>query len=1405
MRALYQKLFILVISLILISQFGWAQRSVPSMAPAITVSPTSFSYILPVGSGTVADVLSIGNAGTDDLLWNLQEGQPVLHLNNGRVLPVRLQQQGRVRGANWVAPPSSYLAEIPKGAEDTRVGPAVLEGLGGPDDFGYQFIDSDEPGGPAFVWQDITTSGTQVFLNDDDFIEVSLPFAFPFYGVEKNAVKISSNGYLTFGPDGEEALNLPIPVPAVPNDIICPFWDDLNPVLPNGRIHYYYDSTAPAFIVQYTNVKPFGGLGGTAQYTFQAVLKPDGEILFYYLDMRDILNRATVGIENAGGNDGLQIAFNTNYIHNNLAISISPGATWITADPISGTVTPGATQPVNLEIDISTLTPGLYEASLLVNSNDPAQPQVVIPVVLDVGPPDITVTPPSVDFGTVLVGSSGSATVTVGNQGAQDLSVSVTSLGGANPGSFAISSGAAPFIVPPGTTHDVVIDFTPLTPASFSASLSIESNDPDGSPVEVALSGIAVEPDIAVSPTTHNFGLMQLGNSASQSFTISNEGTGALNVSALDLTGSAAAEFSITSGAPGSIPPGGNMAVEVTFTPLTLGAKSAALEISSDDPDENPVVVPLSATVVPGNDPADIAVSPLSVDFGNVIPGSSAGATVTVANEGQQELFVYSSALGGANPSEFAIVSGAAPFSVLPGTSHEIALSFNPTLPAGFSASLVIQSNDPDENPVVVALNGTGFAPEIAVSPSGHDYGDVQLGSSASQSFTVSNEGTEMLDVTALDLTGSDAADFSVTTGAPGSIPPGGSLTVEVTFAPQSLGAKTAALEIASNDPDENPLTVNLSGNAVPVPVQDITVEPASYNFGDVTLGATASFTFTVRNDGTADLLLSTVELLDPAAAGFAMFLPDTLPQLLAPGGVFTVDVDLTPAALGALSATLRFGSDDPDENPLDVPLSGNGMPVPLPDIAADPPSFDYGVVTIGYIASQAVMVSNQGTADLVINDVQLVNSNCLNFYRLDAPFGNPVSLAPGAQMEVMVRFEPKDTIPEPATVDLRISSNDPDEGQLLVPLSGSGTVNLTPPDISVQPLSYDFGMVMPGDTVYKDFRILNEGVGELLVHNMILIDDDMDEFAIVNTGLRFTVAPGDTHWGTIRYAPYDESRDRAFWVIKSNDPDERKVYVRVKGHYCPPCTTGFSGPQISAIQSQVYNRENFAGLLAGLQDPAAAISMTAPVVSEVNVIRSLTVREGEVLNLQIAAQGTQGAAAQITINNLPAFAQVLPQEDGTVAVHFLPEYQHAGYYELEVILKDQDAAGQSRTRIIPLVVENNPDEAALSSLAAPAPASLVTTLPEKFNLEQNYPNPFNPSTHIRFAVAAEQAMVSLKIYDITGKLVKTLANEVMPGGYYTVEWDGTNDHAASVAAGIYFYRLNAGEFVQTRKMIYLK
>jgi len=85
------------------------------------------------------------------------------------------------------------------------------------------------------------------------------------------------------------------------------------------------------------------------------------------------------------------------------------------------------------------------------------------------------------------------------------------------------------------------------------------------------------------------------------------------------------------------------------------------------------------------------------------------------------------------------------------------------------------------------------------------------------------------------------------------------------------------------------------------------------------------------------------------------------------------------------------------------------------------------------------------------------------------------------------------------------------------------------------------------------------------------------------------------------------------------------------------------------------------------------------------------------------------------------------------------------------------------------------------------------------FRLSQNYPNPFNPSTKIRYQVASTNP-VSLKIYDVLGNEVAVLVNEVQPNGNYEVEFN-----ASGLASGTYFYKLQAGEFIQTKKMIYLK
>ena len=98
----------------------------------------------------------------------------------------------------------------------------------------------------------------------------------------------------------------------------------------------------------------------------------------------------------------------------------------------------------------------------------------------------------------------------------------------------------------------------------------------------------------------------------------------------------------------------------------------------------------------------------------------------------------------------------------------------------------------------------------------------------------------------------------------------------------------------------------------------------------------------------------------------------------------------------------------------------------------------------------------------------------------------------------------------------------------------------------------------------------------------------------------------------------------------------------------------------------------------------------------------------------------------------------------------------------------------------------------------------VIIKAPTKFSLSQNYPNPFNPETKIKFEIPGQarndNSLVTLKVYDILGKEVATLINEEKVTGDYEVEFNGSN-----FPSGIYFYKLKAGNFVETKKMILLK
>lgn len=100
--------------------------------------------------------------------------------------------------------------------------------------------------------------------------------------------------------------------------------------------------------------------------------------------------------------------------------------------------------------------------------------------------------------------------------------------------------------------------------------------------------------------------------------------------------------------------------------------------------------------------------------------------------------------------------------------------------------------------------------------------------------------------------------------------------------------------------------------------------------------------------------------------------------------------------------------------------------------------------------------------------------------------------------------------------------------------------------------------------------------------------------------------------------------------------------------------------------------------------------------------------------------------------------------------------------------------------------------------------AASAPFVPDRYSLNQNYPNPFNPTTEIAFALKAD-GNVRLTVFNVLGQQVSTLVDEFMPAGKHTVTWDGRSNDGRSAASGIYFYRIQANDFIETKKMTLLK
>ncbi len=323
--------------------------------------------------------------------------------------------------------------------------------------------------------------------------------------------------------------------------------------------------------------------------------------------------------------------------------------------------------------------------------------------------------------------------------------------------------------------------------------------------------------------------------------------------------------------------------------------------------------------------------------FGPVNAGASTHQIFTIRNLGGEDLTGVTVTIDGSQAGDFTVTSS--PASTVPGEgSTTFTLRFAPSGTGSRRAMLHIASNDVDEASFDIALEGMGLAPEIAVAqpedvdiPDGgsRSFGMVPVGGSAALIFTLRNTGDGDLTGLGITIDGAHSLDFQVISAPVAPVgAPAGTTTFTVWFSPSAGGSRQSVLHLASNDADESPFDIVLSGTGL---VPDIAVEQlagmdipdgGSQSFGLVNLGSMTELTFTVLNKGEAGLTGFGLTVDGAHSADFTL---TTLPvtPVNGPDGSTTFTVLFAPGRPGARSAVLHLTSNDPDESPFDITLTG--------------------------------------------------------------------------------------------------------------------------------------------------------------------------------------------------------------------------------------------------------------------------------------------------------------------------------------------------------------------------------------------------------------------------------------------------------------------------------------------------
>ncbi|WCO00588.1 choice-of-anchor D domain-containing protein [Psychroserpens ponticola] len=438
-------------------------------------------------------------------------------------------------------------------------------------------------------------------------------------------------------------------------------------------------------------------------------------------------------------------------------------------------------------------------------------------------------------------------------------------------------------------------------------------------------------------------------------FTIENTGTSSLSVGTINISGTNASDFTVTSSPSASVAAYGSTTFDITFNPSAIGLRTASVSIINDDSDENPYSFDIEGT-------------------GTVTTYSNVTVSVdwpSYANENTVEIYSPSGTLintinsGGASPFDTILNLGC-----LEDLTNYYIIMYdswddgwqgpdNITVTAGGTEVINQDGDSATSGGVTVYFDVSGGGSnEIEITGNGNtindgditpivtddtDFGNVNVsGGTDANTFTINNVGCSDLNLTGsspyITIAGTHAADFTITTIPSALITSGNSTTFEITFNPSAIGLRTASISIANDDSDENPYNFNIHGNGfTPGPEINITGNSNSINDGDTTPSLTDDTdfgnvaiaagtnvnTFTIQNTGTASLSVGTITISGANAADFTV--TSSPSSSVAASGSTSFDITFNPSAIGIKTASVSIVNDDSDENPYNFDIQGTG------------------------------------------------------------------------------------------------------------------------------------------------------------------------------------------------------------------------------------------------------------------------------------------------------------------------------------------------------------------------------------------------------------------------------------------------------------------------------------------------